>query len=160
MACDDNLPSLNAKIAALRAQIATETPKLALKYDTYWADYQSNKTTYRSDIVTQKGLFDSALSASNATLFETRGLTSSSTARRMLQSTYTTNDFDMINEIGGTDVPVSIKICVTGTNSTTYELKGMQIFYGQYNARASALAGPAHGDLSRGCSDFNITRRV
>ena len=125
MACDNNLPTFNAKIAALRAQIATETPILALKYDTYWVDYQSNKTTYRTDIVDQKGLFDSALDATNATLFEVRGLTQSSTARRMLQSTYTTDDLDMINEIGGTDVPVMIKICVTGTDSTTYELKGM-----------------------------------
>jgi len=160
MACDDNLPTFNANIASLRTQIAAETPILSLKYDTYWADFQTNKTTYRSDIVTQKGLFDSALSASNATLFEVRSLTQASTARRMLQSTYTTDDLQMINVIGGTDVPVKIKICVTGTDSTTYELKGMQVFYGQYSARSSAKAGPAHGDLTTGCSDFDITRRV
>ena len=62
--------------------------------------------------------------------------------------------------IDGGDVPVAIKICIIGTDETTWDLKGMQVSYGQYSNRANAVAGPAHGDLSTGCTDFAITRRV
>lgn len=142
-----------------------ETPTLALKWDSYWVDYTQNKTTYLDTINNQESDYRGQLTVDNAALFTVGSLTGGSVSRRrMLQAAdYTTDDRDMIRTdtgIDGGDVPVAIKICITGTDEATWTLKGMQVSYGQFSNRANAIAGPAHGDLTAGCTDFAITRRV
>ena len=71
----------------------------------------------------------------------------------------------MIAVIKSGDVPVKIKICMTGaagTSSTedTYDLTGIQVYYGTYADRAYAIAGPAHGDVRNACTDYNIEGHV
>ena len=87
------------------------------------------------------------------------------TARRMLRrnlATLTRSDLQMISQIEPTDKPEKIKICqgttftastdpsAAGANFALPGIVGFQMYYGTGN---NALAGPAHGDISSGCSD-------
>ena len=68
----------------------------------------------------------------------------------------------MISQIGATDKPEKIKICNgdtfandanTGAPFLVPSIKGMQLYYG---TGANEIAGPAHGDLTSGCTDYQF----
>jgi hypothetical protein len=77
------------------------------------------------------------------------------------------SDNQMISQIGATDKPEKIKICNgdtfandanTGNDFLVPSIKGMQLYYG---TGANEIAGPAHGDLTSGCTvyQFPVTER-
>ena len=80
-------------------------------------------------------------------------------------ATLTRSDLQMISQIEPTDKPEKIKICqgttyttstdpsAGGTNFALPGIVGFQMYYGTGN---NALAGPAHGDISSGCSDYQF----
>ena len=69
----------------------------------------------------------------------------------------------MISEIEPTDKPGKIKICEGTTFSATtdpkggnFALPGIVGFQMYYGTGTNALVGPAHGDISSGCSDYQF----
>ena len=70
----------------------------------------------------------------------------------------------MIDKIDAADKPEKIKICQgtayandsTGTAFTIPSVVGVQLYYG---TGANELAGPAHGDMSQGCTEYQFPSR-
>ena len=70
----------------------------------------------------------------------------------------------MIDKIDAADKPEKIKICQgtafandsTGTAFTVPSVIGFQLYYG---TGANELAGPAHGDMSQGCTEYQFPSR-
>ena len=68
----------------------------------------------------------------------------------------------MISQIGANDKPEKIKICngdvfatdaATAANFPVPTIKGFQLYYG---TGVNEVAGPAHGDLTSGCTDYQF----
>jgi len=81
---------------------------------------------------------------------------------------YETNDSEMLHKVLSTGKPDMIKMCngavdpanpildAAGLPYTIASLIGYQVIYG---TGANKLAGPAHGDVTQGCSDYAFPSR-
>ena len=63
----------------------------------------------------------------------------------------------MINSLAVEDKPKKIKICSGQLTSGTDAIVGFQMYYGSGSIE---VAGPAHGDVSQGCTDYNFNGKT
>ena len=65
----------------------------------------------------------------------------------------TRTDLSMIKSLAIQDKPTKIKICSGKLTLGTEAIVGFQMYYGSGSIE---VAGPAHGDVSQGCTDYRF----
>ena len=127
------------------------------QYESYWRELTKKKQDEIRDLQAKLDTANADLNPGNDKIFKTVVPTiSTPVARRMLRrelAVVTRTDLSMIKSLAIQDKPSKIKICSGQLTLGTDAIVGFQMYYGSGSIE---VAGPAHGDVSQGCTDYRF----